>query len=538
MALGVALSFLFSRAARGQDDAGAQPAAQAIIDKIVQMNKKALDDYDTLEWDSAKRTLLEALVAGKKGGLDGHPVMARTYLHLGCVYITGLKDRQKGVQSFVRAIEIDPAIKIEQMMTDPELEAAFAEATKRVKPRPDAGVPAAAPPPPPPAPPKSKGPVMEDESARSAPKRRGPVMESTTPPLAPGAVWSDQPGEPDLPAHINALDCPTPDEVPPDKAVRLRCAAADNLGVAKLFLMYRLPASEEFGSVEMVRTPKGWYQGKLPKKAVTGKSVQLYFEGRNAGGKPVVSNGRADSPNLILIREEAAAQEAEAEAAEASGRKQADDVEENPLEERNEVAGPRLYLGKVDKSKIGLDTRYGNRRWWIGLGLGSGYGYAKGDGLETRPDLQSRFSPGLGWAGLGHLAPEVGFQVTHDFAVSLEGRDQWIPQGSKFAKFTASGAQSVLARALLYTKQQRVRFFGSLMAGGGEGFRFVLYPDRARPDYKDTVRGGPFLAGAGLGLYAEMSPGVSFVTELNGLAGFPIFSAVADVNVALQFNIY
>jgi hypothetical protein len=538
MALGVALSFLFSRAARGQDDAGAQPAAQAIIDKIVQMNKKALDDYDTLEWDSAKRTLLEALVAGKKGGLDGHPVMARTYLHLGCVYITGLKDRQKGVQSFVRAIEIDPAIKIEQTMTDPELEAAFAEATKRVKPRPDAGEPAAAPPPPPPAPPKSKGPVMEDESARSAPKRRGPVMESTTPPLAPGAVWSDQPGEPDLPAHINALDCPTPDEVPPDKAVRLRCAAADNLGVAKLFLMYRLPASEEFGSVEMVRTPKGWYQGKLPKKAVTGKSVQLYFEGRNAGGKPVVSNGRADSPNLILIREEAAAQEAEAEAAEASGRKQADDVEENPLEERNEVAGPRLYLGKVDKSKIGLDTRYGNRRWWIGLGLGSGYGYAKGDGLETRPDLQSRFSPGLGWAGLGHLAPEVGFQVTHDFAVSLEGRDQWIPQGSKFAKFTASGAQSVLARALLYTKQQRVRFFGSLMAGGGEGFRFVLYPDRARPDYKDTVRGGPFLAGAGLGLYAEMSPGVSFVTELNGLAGFPIFSAVADVNVALQFNIY
>jgi hypothetical protein len=471
-------------------------------------------------------------------------VMARTYVHLGCVYVTGLKDRQKGLQSFARAIEIDPTIKIEQTMTNAELEPAFAEAAKRAKARGDAGAPAATTPasPPPAAAatpsPKPKEPVIEDESTPAAPKHRGPVMESTAPPPSPSAVWSDQPGEPDLPAHINALDCPTPDEVPPDKAVRLRCAAADNLGVVKVFLMYRLPASEQFGSVEMALTPKGWYQGKLPKKAVTGKSVQLYFEGRNAGGKPVVSNGRAESPNLILIREEAAAKEAEAEAAEASGHKQADDVEENPLEERDEAAGPRLYLGKVDKSKIGLDTRFGNRKWWIGVGVGSGYGYAKGNGLETRADLQPKFSPGLGWAGLGQLAPELGIQVTPDFALSLEGRNQWIPQGSKFARFTATGAQSVLARALFYTKQQRFRLFGSIMAGGGEGVRFVLYPDRTRPDYKDTVRGGRFLAGAGLGLYYEMSPGVSFVTELNALAGFPIFSAVADVNVALQFNIY
>jgi len=39
---------------------------QAAVDKLVQMNKKALGDYDTLEWDAAKRTLLDALVAGKK----------------------------------------------------------------------------------------------------------------------------------------------------------------------------------------------------------------------------------------------------------------------------------------------------------------------------------------------------------------------------------------------------------------------------------------------------------------------------------------
>jgi hypothetical protein len=529
VALGAATPFLISGTAHAQD--------QALVDKIVAMNKKALDDYDTLEWDTAKRTLLEALVAGKKGGLDGHPVMARTYVHLGCVYLTGLKDRQKGVQSFIRAIEIDPTVRIERNMTDPDLEEAFADAQKQAKPKAGAGavvapadVPAETPPPPPP---KRRAPVMDDDAA---PAKRRPIMESDAPPPRSSGSTDDS-GEPDLPVHINALDCPTPDEVPPDKSFKLRCAVAPNLGVANVFLLYRIPGNEEFGSVQMERTPKGWYQGKLPKKGVTGKSVQLYFEGRNSAGKPVVSNGRADSPNLILIREEAAAKAAEEETG-VSG--QALDTEENPLDDNDDNRGPRLYLGKVDKSKIGLDTRYGNRKWWLGLGVGSGFGYAKGNGLETRPDLQAKYGykPGGGWAGLGQLAPELGLQLTPDFALSLEGRNQWIPQSSKYSKFVAHGAQSVLLRALFYTKQSRVRFYGSLMAGGGEGFRFVLHPDAANPDYGDTVRGGPYLAGVGGGLYVELSHSISFITELNGLAGFPIFSAVADLNLGFQVNIY
>ena len=41
---------------------------QAAVEKLVQMNKKALDDYDTLEWDAAKRTLLDALIDRQEGG--------------------------------------------------------------------------------------------------------------------------------------------------------------------------------------------------------------------------------------------------------------------------------------------------------------------------------------------------------------------------------------------------------------------------------------------------------------------------------------
>ena len=104
---------------------------QGAIDKLVQMNKRALEDYDTLEWDSAKRTLLDALMAGKKAGLDNHPVMARTYVHLGAVYITGFKNREKAIQSFVRALEIDPSIQLTKGIASAEVNDAFAEAQRK-----------------------------------------------------------------------------------------------------------------------------------------------------------------------------------------------------------------------------------------------------------------------------------------------------------------------------------------------------------------------------------------------------------------------
>src|SRR3954469_17331113 len=152
---------------------------QAAIEKLVQMNKKALEDFDTLEWDAAKRTLLEALVFGKKSGLDNHPVMARTYVHLGAVYVTGLKDRQNGLQSFARALDIDPSIKLSRAMSTPDLEEAFADAARQASKR---GGGAAAPPPPPA---RRRGPVMEsEEDAAPAPRRP--------------AISDDDSGEPDL----------------------------------------------------------------------------------------------------------------------------------------------------------------------------------------------------------------------------------------------------------------------------------------------------------------------------------------------------
>jgi hypothetical protein len=522
---------------------------QAAIDKLVQMNKKALDDYDTLEWDAAKKTLLDALVAGKKAGLDNHPVMARTYVHLGAVYITGFKNRDKAIQSFSRALEIDPGIQLSKGIATTEVNEAFSTA-KRER----GGGGEAAPPPGK----KRKGPVMEgSDEAAAAPARKRPPREEKS------STSDDDSEEKDLPVKIQALDCPNEDEAIIDRPATLRCAVAPNLPVAKVFLLYQEPGKEEYTELEMKKSPKGWWVGKIPKKAVTGKSVKYYFEGRNAAGKAVVRNGELESPNFLLVMEEDAYREAKKKRDENLG----EDVE-NPLDvAEGPVRQSRLGAHRED---VGLDVRFGKRKWWIGIGAGSGFGYAKGNGLEavnnspetTVPagtpamcgqgsgfhDLSACFQPGGAWAGFFHLAPEVGFMLTPNVALSVEGRLQYIPQDPKFSHYAARGAISGLAKLMRYTKQSQLRFFGTVLAGGGEGFRFIVKPgsgvtDSNDPlygvrDFKDTVKAGPVVAGVGGGLYFEATRRASIVVEAHALAGFPTFGIVLDGNVALQINFY
>jgi hypothetical protein len=521
----VSVSLAFGVLALSASTAFAQD--QAAVDKLVQMNKRALDDYDTLDWDAAKRILLDALVAGKKAGLDNHPVMGRTYIHLGAVYITGFKDRQKGLQSFQRALEIDPTIQLSKGIETAEVTATFAEAQRSARGGGSSG-------------------GGDDDNAPPPPKkkRRGPVMEgdaSSDDHPKPKKHRPSGDEEPDLPAHVGALDCPEPDEAIIDKPLTVRCVVAPSLPVASVYLMYRAPGGDEYNEVLMTKSPKGWLRAQIPKKAVSGKSIQFYFEGRNAAGKPVVANGGADSPNIVLVVEE----ESKGEVSAAPH-----DEDENPLEDNEGNQRPRLHLGHVDKEREGLDTRYGKRKWWIGIGIGTGYGYAKGNGFEavnrSLPQdqfhsLQSQFTPGLAWAGIGQLEPEIGYAFSPGMALSVAGRLQYTAPAAKYADFTYKGAIGVMAKLLFYTKQSQLRFFIGPLAGGGN-FRFLGYPDTGASngysDFKDTIVAGPLLVGAAGGLYYEASKPVSLVVEINEIAGLPTFGLVTDVNFAVQFNIY
>jgi tetratricopeptide (TPR) repeat protein len=234
---------------------------QAAVDKVTHMNRKALDDYDTLEWEGAKKTLLEALQVGQKAQLGNHPIMARTYVHLGAVYLRGFKNADKALQSFSRALEIDPNIQLTRGIETPEMTEVFAQA-KRAR-----------------TPPKQAPPAVSTPADSSRAKAR-PVKSQT-------------------------LDCPNEDEAIIDRPATLRCGLAPGLTqVATVFLMYREPGKQTYAQVQMTRSKNGWFVGQIPKKAVTGKTVLYYFEGRDASGKPVIRNGEQSSPNILLLMEE------------------------------------------------------------------------------------------------------------------------------------------------------------------------------------------------------------------------------------------
>ncbi len=526
-------TFTLSRPAVAQD--------QASVDKVVQLNKKAMDDYDTADFDTAKKSLLDAERTGKRAGLEGHPVMARTYIHLGALYLVGFKDKQKAQHYFGKALDIQPDIRLDKTMTSASVRDLFAT-VKAQK-----GDPSSAEslfPPSPGKGGKSGGKAVAIGRATAA---ESAVTQSTPEPSTETTVRRrrlgravDPDAEPDLPADVTALDCPYPDDTPPGAKVTLRCVAAASLGVVAVALYYKGFEMTDYERVAMAKSAKGWWQATVAKKRVDGKSLQFYFEGLDSDDKPVVSNGRAESPNVMLIVDRG-----NQAAAVPVG-----DEEENPLEEQNRSA-PRFRLGKRDERE-GIDAHYGNRRFWFGLGAGTGFVYAINGVPESRvkgtltspPGAPSTFNmskdikiTGFGWAELGQLVPTIGFQFNPDWAISIEGRHQWIPQAKKVATYTASGAHAVLLKVIRYSKQQRFRFFGALAGGGGEGVRMTIATDADfNPDLKDTIRVGGILVGGAGGINYEISKTFSWMAGANVLYGAPKQGFAFDINTGIEVS--
>ena len=491
---------------------------QATIDKLVQLNKKAMDDYDTAEFDAAKKSLLDAEKLGKCSGLESHPVMARTYIHLGALYLTGFKDKQKAQHYFGKALDIQADIKLDKNLTSPPVRDLFAsvQTQKGGEPAEDpfASLPGS----------KSKAaepaaeaqPAPEGEAA--APKRRKASR-----------------GEPELPANPVALECPYPDDTPPGKKVTLRCVADPNLNVAKIVLYYKGGDMKGYERLDMSKSPKGWEQVTVPKKHVDGKALQFYFEGLDASDKPVVSNGRAESPNVMLIAVQSAMPDE-------AGR---DEEDENPLDAEGR---PRVSRYGNDEGPV-VDDRFGNRRFWLGIGAGTGLVYAINGKLESRvcginprpgcmPTESSDVTvSGVGWAGLAQFVPEIGIHFTPNWAASIQGRHQFINQDSAVAKYTAAGAHAVLLKVMRFTTQRQLRFFYGVAGGGGEGVRMNIWSDPQNTKLKDTILVGGVLLGATGGLNYEFSShGYSVVIETNVLYGFPKTGITADLNAALQIH--
>jgi hypothetical protein len=123
----LAVTVVFAVASGTARMASAQANKDDLAATVAKLNKKALDEYDNLNFEEARKILKDALDFCKEAGLDQHPITARTNLHLGVVLLTGFKQRDAAARYFRKALEIQPDIKMTKSLANPEIQAAFDE---------------------------------------------------------------------------------------------------------------------------------------------------------------------------------------------------------------------------------------------------------------------------------------------------------------------------------------------------------------------------------------------------------------------------
>jgi hypothetical protein len=123
--------------------------AQMSDKKLADANRVAMDAYNNLDIESAKKALEDAVKAAERANTHGS-ALARTYANLGVVLVGGLGDTPGGTDAFMHALKEDPNVEPDPIVSTPEVMTAFNTAKRKVASgggaKPIAAVAAAAPP--------------------------------------------------------------------------------------------------------------------------------------------------------------------------------------------------------------------------------------------------------------------------------------------------------------------------------------------------------------------------------------------------------
>lgn len=215
----------------------AAPDAKA-VKKVEDMNKKAMESFDLLEFPEAKKQLGQALVEIKKAGLDKHPVAAQTHGRLGIVY-EALDDSDNALLEFIAALEIDPTWTIPKVYRTKQRDEIFKNAKATV------------------------------------------------------GTTGGSPGGGEILAHVAVEDAPA------GQALTITANTGSDK-VKQVVLYYRAAGKAKFTSVSMSQDGNTW-EGAIPSGATKGESLQYYIEAKGAGGKVLAAVGSDESPQIVSL---------------------------------------------------------------------------------------------------------------------------------------------------------------------------------------------------------------------------------------------
>lgn len=469
-------------------------ASSDSVEKVQKLNRYAMQLFDDTNFPLAEKTLLEALGILEKNGMASAPQSLSTHGNLGVLYSVGLRNPDKAVAEFKKALAIKPDLKMSKQRATPETEAALARAR------------------------------AEMGGAPAAPAPKPAVARETAPESRRAGVGG-------------ALKCPDGGEIQAGDEVTLKCLSSGGRA-AEVTLYYKPNGADDFKALPMSKGESSGgtttWTATIPGADTNTKWVPMYFEAKNDAGTPVASSGRADSPNVITVKG------GESGSGEATARNGGEGDEEGEDEgEGDEEIDDNNPLARLENER--RREREGSRgTWTFAMGIGSGFGYAVGKSTEAFGKFGVQFKQGLAPAYLGQIAPEVGYFIGRNTALSLTGRLQSMPFGTKGS---ATGALSALLRLLFFTEPDgRVRWYFATVVGAGEGFRLrvnaTVNDDRGEPTgttVQDTVRGGPYLVGLGTGMTYRISRRWHWTVDTQVLVGIPKASSVLDLTTGIRW---
>jgi hypothetical protein len=370
-------------------------------DRVANMNKQAMDDYDRLEFNAARKTLEDTVSLLRKHNLDKTVQAARTFINLGMVYVQ-LKDTGRGEQWFRRALEINPNAKLDPNLATPEVKSVWAIASGAAKPGPVAQV--------------MPQPVQQPVAQPVQQPVAQPVQQSPDPLQIEGDVKKPEP--PKSPLEYSADDLLDPvkkcelrhtplNETRTGQKVNLYITPA-LAPVARASIFYRGPGQERFTESPMIPSRKqpGDLVGVIPPDALQGKSIQYYLEGYDAKGRVCGTQGNTENPIIMGVSRNAGIVVAQSE-----------DVED-----------PMKYVKQEDERQRLASLR---DRVYFDIGLGTG-GALITAGTTTevawfynpktaKYEQAKSSSTGFTWSGLGVRA-EFGAFLWRGLSLGVSGR--------------------------------------------------------------------------------------------------------------------
>ncbi|MFN0253620.1 MAG: hypothetical protein ACKV2T_42525 [Kofleriaceae bacterium] len=221
---------------------------------ITTKGKEAMENYDRMEYDAAKKLLNQALAIAKKGKLDKDPVTARIYLQLGIAeFAAGNLDAAK--VAFVSAVQIDAKVQIDAAYKSPDLSKLLEEARK------EAG--------------------------------GGATKPEPTP---------DLPAEPEIDCTVvKGLQHVIMDTAPAAAPAKMEALVGGDITPVKVAIMYRAGGATDFTEVKMTKEGECKYTGAIPAAAMKGELVHYYVGAFDGNNKVMAAKGSSGSPNILEL---------------------------------------------------------------------------------------------------------------------------------------------------------------------------------------------------------------------------------------------